>query len=276
MPGGFPLGLELAGGQSYGVDLTGIRGSATLHCNSGTAGVFGSWVQIVGATTYDACWINVYLNWGASNSQAVQINVGIGASGSERIILNNLMLGQFNGNASVNCYGFPICIPAGTAVSAQAAASNTTNETVYAYFQLFDGGFSGMEGCAGVDAIGVTSGHGTHILSTPSAKSSFAQMTAATVRDYMGFYMALDTGTVNSGYATQNIVWDLAIGGAGAEVIIVPDTTSAFSASATYSNTAVVGPLFIPIPAGSRISWRIQDNAGVAHDYGLTVLAMYQ
>ena len=64
--------------------------------------------------------------------------------------------------------------------------------------------------------------------------------------------------------------------GAGSELIIVPDITWAQGGSSWTGRSAVAGPYFIPIPAGTRIAARGASPAGSPFDVGVILTAMYQ
>ena len=75
MPGGFPLGPDVCNGISYGVS----GGIGTAITPSASANTKGSYTQIIAATTYDACLMEVVL-WNRHTATNYAADVAIGAS----------------------------------------------------------------------------------------------------------------------------------------------------------------------------------------------------
>jgi hypothetical protein len=275
MPGGFPQGMELCGGTDIGTDATNTRGTA-IRTDSGSIAVFGTWQQIIASTARDTCWMHVMIQFRPDASVDVLFNIGVGAAGNESAVVSGLMAVTFGSNPYPFNYDFPINIPAGSRISAQAAGSTSTfNETnARMSIILLDGGFVGMEGCAGVEAIGVTSGHGTSITcGAANTKGSYSQLIASTARDYAGFYIAMDVAGSTS-FPTGPLMVDVAIGAGGSEQIIVPNVFFSSSPGAFYGS-GMSGPFRVPIPAGTRVAARVQDTAG-STVYGIILVAIYQ
>jgi hypothetical protein len=204
------------------------------------------------------------------------VNIGVGPGGSERVVINGLTAVDFSGSLRTWHYLFPLNIPAGTSVSVQATGDHAFNEGgIYVSINLYDSGMAGVEGCAGVDAVGLTAGHGTAYTPGAGAKGFYSQIVASTARDYMGFYVAVDLAGGTSFQVVTQLV-DIAIGSAGSELIIVPDITWAQGGSSWTGRSAVAGPYFIPIPAGTRIAARGASPAGSPFDVGVILTAMYQ
>lgn len=87
-----------------------------------------------------------------------------------------------------------------------------------------------------------------------NTKGSFVEMIASTGFDYDSFKINV-RATDNFGY-----IFDIAIGAAGSEVILVPDVLVAWTSGVT---TRVLATMEIPmsIPAGTRISCRVQSSS---------------
>lgn len=87
-----------------------------------------------------------------------------------------------------------------------------------------------------------------------SVKGSYSQLVASTACDAIGLIITAGPTTSN-----QRFSLDLAVGGAGSEQIIAPDLMFSFSA-----NLGIAVAHFIPlsIPAGTRLSARVQGSAG--------------
>lgn len=271
MPGGFPLGLEICNAQDIGASLS----TGGVSVTGGNA-VVGSWTQVIASTTYDIDWLEVFW-FPTQNSSARQaFDIGVGGSGNEVMVAQQLMAYSNTNRSTVAHYSFPLSIPSGTRIaarSANSAAADASNIKINGY----SGAFTMMEGVAGIDSIGFVLGaggtgvHGTTLTAGGSAatKGAYSQLVATTSRDYMGLLAAVDTSSVNDWY-----LFDVAIGGSGSEVIVLPDlASSVFSVAATPQT---FGPYFYPIPSGTRVAARVASVNNASATINLTLYGIYQ
>jgi hypothetical protein len=275
MPGGMPLGLNLGNCTSIvnAAVSTGIAVNPGAAANAKSA----TYTTIIAATAADTCWINVVLAYNGTGRGAVDIAVG--PSGSEAIIANNLFIQSGATSRRSPHYNFPIAIPAGTRVSArsQTTIGSGDNGLLLVSCSFWDGAFTQMEGCAGVDAIGFSAATtvGTTITSNASAntKGVYAQLIAATSRDYIGYLLAF--GTVTSPAGSQYYLTDLALGAASSELIILPNLNIIWGLGQVAMQPETVGPFFDSIPAGVRVSARCQSSTG-GNNMELVLYGIYQ
>ncbi|HLY53942.1 MAG TPA: hypothetical protein VKS60_00210 [Stellaceae bacterium] len=124
-PGGYALLT------AYGI-TSGITGQSIDA--GGTANTKGSWTQLASSTAYDIegffiCWSNAGFTAQASASEFL-VDVGVGASGSEVVILPNLSLADAYGNTTNALSGpnhiFWRKIPAGTRLAARCQCGATS------------------------------------------------------------------------------------------------------------------------------------------------------
>lgn len=261
MPGGFPYGLEICNGTDIGTNA-----ASTTPTSCSTA-----WTQLVASSAADAFWLEVSIDNNVAAGNYATANLGVGSAGNEVVFASKLRAdGSTMGRMT---YCFPCSIPGGTRISAQCVDDTHVDVQI----RLFDGSFTEIEGAAGVDAVGYSAGFGTVV--TPSAtahtKGSYAQLVASTSVDYMGFMLALDGQNGGATNARDYLV-DLAIGGSGSEVIIVPNHLSRWIAASGMNPNGSYGPFFIPIPAGTRIAARCQSGGASGGAIGVTVYGIYQ
>lgn len=248
MPGGFPLGLELCAGTDYGTVTGSTSGTAVT---GGASGVAGSWVQLVASTAIDACWITVALRDATGSGFNAFVDIAVGGAGSEKVIISSLGM-EYTGEPH---YSFPISIPAGSRISARST-SDVGVYTPHVAITLFEGAFTQMEGAAGVDVLGYSSFEGTALNNSGSSnvKGSYTQIIASTARDYIGVALYYDRGQADVISPPVRFLFDIAIGGAGSEINIVPNLAGRDLAG---ESTSV---FFVPIPAGTRLSVRYQAS----------------
>jgi hypothetical protein len=274
MPGGFSSNLSVCKWTDTGTVTTTSAG--TVITASASINTKGSWAQLVASSAIDSCCLEVALTGNASSSANGQsVDIGIGAGGSEVVIVADLMT-QPPWNNSVH-YVFPISIPAGTRIAARTQAT-TASSPVTCAVNLFDGEFA-RESYGGVGTVGFVSAstHGTAI--TPSAtantKGSYSQLIASTASDYVGFVLGFDLQNA-SVTTVQSFLLDLAIGAAASEVNIVSNF-SVFSVVASSFRVAPANSAFYPIqiPAGTRLSARVQSSIASGAAVGVTFYGVY-
>lgn len=271
MPGGFPsIGLDVCNGFNPGVDSgnalgIGVTGSSLTHTK-------GSW-QSLGFITYDCCLMRLSANPSGGGFNFVAMDIGIGSSGSQQVVIPNLVFGTDVAGGLSEVY--PLQMPAGTNVWARLQGS-AASQQAYVSFTSFDGGFDQHDGINGYDALGFAStrSNGTAIAkSTLGAKGAYTELIAATTRDYTGFAARwnFELSTSISGFTT--FLFDIAIGSSGNEKIIIPDISMWQIGVLTPANQP-----FIPIriPAGTRISARGACAFSSGFTNGLTLYGGYK
>jgi hypothetical protein len=277
MPGGFPLGLDICNCNDQGSVTGSSRGTAL----TGGTNAYGAFVQLVASTPFDTSWISVIGSTNASvNSSPIQtVELAVGAGGSEKVIAADLVVSAAKNGYYTVVYSFPLGIPKGTRLS--AAAYSTAANTSYASVLLFDGAFTMIEGAAGVDSIGWSAGAGTHVVTgIANTLGSYAQLTAATARDYIGILFVLDSAlqTPLSG-VDNSILLDIAVGAGGSEKNIIQRHPygDPYGGGSTQNTMAFPASSFFPIaiPSGTRISARAQCTVAT-QTFGLTVYGVYQ
>ncbi len=271
MPGGFPFGADLCNGSSAGVVIGNNLGGTVLTA-SATLNTKGAWTQISASTPSDACAVGIMVsaaNSTNSDGTNTAIDIGIGASGSEVVLIANLVVPRIASSQIL----VPLSIPAGTRVAMRCQATKASDVT-NGYLQLFDGAMTQMEGCAGADTIGFVSAstQGTLVTFAAGAKGSYSQITSATTRDYLGFMLAFDTQGASSQFSS--FTGDLAIGSSGSEKIILPDLFVDATRSAVFNN--MLSNFYpIAIPAGTRIAARGQSVSYATANVGVTFYGFY-
>ena len=232
MPGGFPIGLELCNATSVNSSISAFSNGATAGPTpSATANTKGSWTQLIAATTFDAIQVRVdmYLQTVFAAAESIAIDIGIGASGSEYVLIPNLMFstpGQFQ---SMKCqYNFPLQIKAGQRIAVRSQSNLASNtDKVSCVLTLLNGGFTTPAGYAGVDAIGFNASAPTATVTTPVASPGVVNWTSHGF--VAGQQVAFSGGTLPTGITANTFYY------------IIPTglTTNAFEISATYGGTAI-------------------------------------
>jgi hypothetical protein len=243
----------------------------------------GAWVQLSAATPTDSTWAQFMLRSAGTPSAASAVDIGIGAAGSETVVIADLISSGVG--VRLVDYLLPWHVAAGTRVAARASASAAA-EGVAVQFMTWDDTYHGGNAAAAVDTYGFQAASclGTLIDpgATANAKSAYVEITPGLSADLAGLIMAFDNQSDLTSGTVGQIYWllDLAVGAAGAEQIILPNySLCGYSTSTIAMVLNMVSP-YIPlaIPAGSRIAARAQCSSGTSPDrrLGLTLYGVRQ
>ncbi len=284
MPGGFPLGLELAGS-------VGTSGPVTVAANA-SINTLGAWVQIIASTSADSVTLLVCISGFNNVGPDAGVDIGVGSAGNEVMVAQQLSVCRKDNNgAAQGNYLLPVSIPSGTRISARCQV-NKINDGVKIAITTFDGAFTNFDGFAGVDPIGFSAATTLGTSVDPGAvlntKGAYSQLIASTAKDYAGFIIAFDCQNQLTGISTDQVVIgvDISVGGAGSEVLLIPDvyllknnetyTTPAANDVGTIPNNTDV--FWTPVPSGTRIAARARADSTTAVErvIGVTVYGIYQ
>jgi hypothetical protein len=224
----------------------------TTVASGGSAGTYGSWVEFFASTSYDAK--GVHITNVPSNGQFYSVQLGVGAASSE-VVVAEFGAGKSCGMATT----LPVQIKAGSRVALRCTSAGGANNTLFTMRLGRGGGNCLLAG--GHEYGGVTTGAWTTIDpgGTANTKGAYAQLIASTARPAKGFTLWL--GTQNDG-TTNNQLLDIAIGAASSEQIILADACIR-SPSYAAMQISQIGPIWTPIPEGSRIAVRSQSSTNL-------------
>ena len=241
---------------TFGQDYT-LSGAA-IGANVNAVNVLQPWYQLAPSAPFD-CDEVIFLGGGSLYLGSALYNLGVGASGAEVAIASQMAsVNQNNGSNNVPSLvkRLKLRIPAGQRIAAQWQESNVT-DTGSAIVMLIQRSADVTKRCGIVDTYGaVTSTSGGTVITasaTANAKGAWTQITASTLR----YYNEISFSCLQASQNSQSFLFDIGVGAAGSEQIIVPDIWNAMDNSASF----VVGsyPSFpVSIPAGSRIAVRCQ------------------
>lgn len=228
----------------------GVTTSSSVHTK-------GAWTQLVAATTYDFSGVIVWFDWADAAGREYMIDVGVGAAGSETVIVPNLALSRCSTTDRLfhSCVYLPISIPAGSRLSLRAQSGVSGAYTMYVAVQGLVGG--APLGLSSVAAIGAVPSLTDGVSVAPGANGTWGgwtEVTAACANDIK--HLSAHMGSQGRATGTQQF-WTLqvATGASGAEQILI-DTM--FTAE---TNVGIFMPqyphgFFVDIPQGTRLSVR--------------------
>lgn len=263
MGGGFYLNDGISRATTLGFSTT--TSKPTTVTNSGTPNTKGAYVQLTASSAADTSGICVIASNRDLTAGAMLVDVAVGAAASEKIIIPDIpCTGTSVTVQAIATPIFPVTIPAGSRISVRTQ-STTASDASLAAVMLVDNSRMGRSG-GSMDSYGVisattltTSIDSGAVLNT---KGSYTQITASTTNDLCGFAFCISGLNTTSNVGAHFLV-DVAIGGAGAETVIVGNWW--FYHGGTH--LPPWAPWFdMDIPAGTRIAVRAQSTTTTAAD----------
>jgi hypothetical protein len=235
--------------------------SVTTGAASGTKGTA---VQLIASTAFDAYWVTVMSHsYGASATASEGCLDILTGAATEEVLIPNLLMG-YTGTATtgyIKKWDFPLYIPAGTRLAAQAAGVRTSTAFRVAIYLYGGDGYPAFRVGSKVTTYGVTVPNGTAITPGASgAEGSWTQITASTSEDHFALYPSFQVAT-DTTVSNLNLAVDIGLGAATEEEI----AQSYFYC--TESSERMNGPwpsmpCFQDIPSGTRLVMRA-SNSGV-------------
>jgi hypothetical protein len=223
--------------------------------------------------------MNLMMTANSGTSAQHLTDIGFGAAGFEQVVVPNIFWCKASGGANlVMSIPLPLYIPAGTRVSARTQAS-VASHALGTLLSVGTQGFVPSSPLTRVTDYGTATGSsgGTSVDpgATANTKGAWTQMVASTTHPIKYLFMCQGSPTAR----TTGCWWlfDIGIGGAGSEQVLVPNLNTAQGGLGTTANVQVPcshGPFPVSIPAGTRLSVRSSCSVNTAGDRLLPV-ALY-
>lgn len=260
--------------EAIGPDATTSNGVLiTTHASSGNTK--GSWVD-VGTTTFDYEALTVM--FGSADIADFLFDVGIGdGAGNYWVLIENLRLSTLKStyDQSVSIT-FPLHVPAGSllAARAQSAVANKTFRISFQGAADNAGGAPGYSRCVGIGPNTATSrGPAVDPGGTAHTKGAYTELVASLAVDIAAIVLIAGSNNDIVRSASATSFFDLAVGAAGAEAVVIPNQYQAWGSSYDNGWMQFRGPYAIDIPAGSRVAARSQCSLNTAGDRTIDITA---
>jgi hypothetical protein len=263
---GSPLYEEQLNGSLDPTTLTTVTAGGSAH-------TLGAWAQWVAATDYDVGMIGMAVAgsgvFTANTDTGMLLDIGIGAGGSEAVIIPQVNLGHAEANQGT--WLFPIYIPKGSRIACRNQAV-IASDTVQLYRPFLLPATAHLKPGLVCDTYGANAGasEGTTVTCGSGTWGAWAELSAATVRPARWATVSIG-GQDNAFGSTVILYYQLGIGAAGSEEMIVPIVAQVVIS--TSELVAVVGrpPWPVDIPEGSRVAIRGWATSGTISDTGACV-----
>ncbi len=271
----------LWGGGGYTDVLGNVPASSrgTQINRNATINTEGTWTELVASTAreYQGFVLSAVKAYGVTELRAPQIDVAVGAAGSEKFLLENITIGGINTTtASAGEHILiPVVIPAGSRV-----AVRYQNGEISAHLNVLIHGFSSnwllpygfhratTYGADATDSGGTKVDAGA-VANTEGAYVEFSASTTNPIRAITPIiFHSLDDQTIESSF-----LFDIAVGAAASEVVIVEDIPIVTS-RVEAAGPQVTPPLPVDIPSGTRLSVRARCSVTTANSRYLDVVLL--
>lgn len=251
--------------REHNMGTVGTLTPGTAVTTGAAAGTKGAVAQIFAATAFDAYWVRVIAHQyslAATDSQGA-LDILIGAS-TEEVLIPDLLMGccgtAFIGRGR-KCWFFPLYIPAGSRIAAQACGQRVS--TAFRVIVSLYGGNAMPAFRVGrkVTTYGISAlPSGTTVVPGASgAEGTWTQIAAATSEDHFCFAPSFqpgnDTTKANLAYAV-----DIGIGAATEQEI--GNYVFGMNTDEVLDGPYDDFPTFIDVPSGTRLAMRA-SNSGV-------------
>lgn len=216
----------------------------------------GSWITVVDPLPYDVQGVIVNVRQSVAGSPSCLVDIGVGAAGSEVVVIPDLMFSSRLGHPSAQW--IPMAFPSGARMAVRCQCTSTTNIPQITVTTIAATDASGP-GYQKMVAYGVTaaSSDGTVIDpgGTANTKGSWTQITAATTFAISMLYIAFAAGA-DSALADGTWLVDLGIGAGGSEIVLIPDILVGAQLASDLIAPQLLGPIPVHVPIGTRLSMR--------------------
>lgn len=232
--------------------LVNVAASSTIHTK-------GAWIELVASTSAAANWLQIVTNNNSVGTDTSSlIDIGLGAAGSETVLISNATAG-YTTTGAVNLLSsllLPISIPAGSRIAARSQSIISSRNVPVSVATLSDG----LTSPSSIDTLGAVtaSSRGTNLPSN----NIYVQIVGSTSREYQAILM-MPTGGGSSTIATESSTYILGIGASGSEVALDDRVFGSNSAEIIGWSALGTVPLWWGnVPAGSRLAVRQSVGRG--------------
>lgn len=258
--------------QQHNLGTVGTTTPGTTVTTSGTSSVKGTAVELIASTNFDVCLVSIHASAyfvSAGDSRGC-LDILIGAA-TESVLIADLLVGACGGYLSANGgpkrWFFPLFIPAGSRISAQAAGIRLS--TGLQVQIVLHGGLVSPPWRVGgkVTTYGIgTVPDGTAITAGASgAEGSWTQITASSSRDHFCLVPSFQLGN-DTNCNSRALAVDIGLGAATEEEVGQSYIYTTGSDESLSGPHVPVLPVITDVPSGTRLSMRA-SNSGANDAY---------
>lgn len=262
---------------------TGSVGTATpgtAVTTGASSGTKGTAVELITSTSFDAYWVVIVASeygFAATNAQGC-LDILTGAA-TEEVLIPNLLMGGCGTFGTTTSHGskqwaFPLYIPAGSRIAAQAAGARTST-AMRVQIHLYGGnGYPPFRVGSKVTTYGVSAvPNGTTVTPGASgAEGSWTQITASTTEDHFAFFPSFQVGA-DTVWVAGVLAVDLGVG-AATESMIYEGWWYGKDTGEMMDGPHPNMPCFQDVPSGTRLTLRASNSGANDASYNGAIHAV--
>lgn len=260
--------------SSASLTPTDSQGGMAVNAGS-TANTKGTWSQVFSSIPFAACGFSIVWEYNYNATQLSQffVDIGIGASGSEVVLLPDLyFLGVIQ--SLIRCQRrtpfIPLSIPAGARIALRAQAL-VGNDLLVGNMMLHAAAFGTPPPFRRAASYGAGANSGGVVVTNSSANvaGSWFEVTSSTTSPHKALMVAM--GMVPA-VSSNDCCFDIGIGASGSEQVLIPGIPNTANTNLGFTGSNLYSELFlVNVPAGSRLSART-TAAGTGGDSQANIL----
>lgn len=232
---------------------------------------FPAYAQILVATAHETffCMVHVHSNFTAGQARNTLVNIGVDEAGGTTWVtkIPNLLVTDavtyLGAGAGGIFFGFPLYIPSGASLAAQASVNNATVGTLRVIVTLLGQPSRPESVWAGtyVTSFGEATGTSTGTEVTPGTTSegAYTQLGSNTALPHWWWQQGF--GTNDASLSPDAINMDIAYGDSTNKHLIIEDEIVAFGSNENISKGMRIDQAYAPVPSGAGIFGRMQASA---------------
>jgi len=255
---------NIAGGNYH--ESSGTPPDGTALTPDATANTKGAYAELIASTAQAWSGFNLTVTRSPSaTAYEYLVDIAVGTAASEVVIVPDMRFcgaGAANGSPGYSMW-CPIPVPAGTRIAARCQANNSSAANIRVSV-IGHGVYPDLPTLHSATNYGAATGTSLGVIPAIStgSKGAYTEITASTTDIIRMFYVHVGGGGDTS-FGTLFSAFDIAVGAAASEVVVVPNGRLQLNVGETL--THLHGPFFHNIPAGTRLAVRGQ-HSHASHD----------
>lgn len=258
------------GGNQFGAIQSNNSGQPTAPQGTSltpVVGSKGSWAQAIASLTNDTYGLLICINGNnvSAGSRNSVVDIGIGASGSEVVLIPDLIAGNavnYNVGGGGLWYFFPVALPAGTRIAVRGQGSVTTAFSVFVQALQNPASPALVKQAGVVEVIGMSLPQGTAVTAGTGSEGAWTLL-GATVNECWHWQLGVQVTSGDTTHGANVYHIDLAEGD-GTNFSLLMESVP-FVTNTTEGGAMPVYPLACErrVPSGRNIYARAQASGAV-------------
>lgn len=249
--------------------VTVVTGSATAHTK-------GAWAQLIASTNFRASGLLLWTfqTRSAATDTSVLVDIALGASGSERIVVADWYRGHQEPSSSWTF--IPLAIPESSRIAVRLQSAVSSKTMSVGGLIIAGSSFNSGPGCARATTYGVNSATSNTVsltdIGSAHTKASWTEIVLATTNPIRQLIVVPGCIPATTVINQSDTLIDIGVGASGSEAVLVGDIPCSYTANESVTCPTI--PIPVTIPAGTRLSARFQKNPSTGNPPSLQLIGL--